>query len=70
MHAPPSRLGVKSFVRSAGLQTAAAAVVITLNVEPGGKVCSVATSPRGCEAVAVGLEIETSRRRSPRRRSR
>jgi len=36
----------KDFVRSAGLLTTAAAVVMILNVEPGGNVCCVATSPR------------------------
>src|ERR1700722_20487679 len=55
VHAPPSRLLLNDLVRSAGLLTTAAAVVITLNVEPGGNVCCVATRPRGGKPLASGL---------------
>ena len=39
------------------LKAAAAAVVMTLKVEPGGKVCCVATSPSGGKPLALFFDI-------------
>jgi hypothetical protein len=55
VHAPFSRLLSKSLVRSAGLETTAAAVVMTLNVEPGGNVSPVATELNGAKPLPSGL---------------